>query len=291
MHLGKKGRAIALAGVAVGALAFAPLASKAATISGWDFENYPGSDTLINNPLSDIGPVTGTGGSLGMTNSYNSTTSTTTDDVIPGVSGDTGTNGFADTTQIFRVRGQNPGNGWSSQAPVGSQGATFAASTAGYSGITVAFDWYSTKRGEANMQLEYTTDGVNYTNIPITVPAADLGSVSIVNNNPSTDSNSVTGSYLHIIANSGGQQWIPGLTATINDPAAANDPNFGIALVSASTGASDVDATGAALNNSSGNWRFDNVSINGAPVPEPATLGLVGLAGLGLLSRRRSSAK
>ena len=55
------------------------------------------------------------------------------------------------------------------------------------------------------------------------------------------------------------------MTATISDPAAVNDPNFAIEMVNASTGADDIAAGGAALNNTSGNWRFDNVTVT-APV-------------------------
>ena len=74
-----------------------------------------------------------------------------------------------------------------------------------------------------------------------------------------------------------GQDWFTGLTATINDPAAANDPNFAIEMVNASTGTDDVSTQGTALNNNSGNWRFDNVSISGTVVPEPSVLALLGL--------------
>ena len=54
--------------------------------------------------------------------------------------------------------------------------------------------------------------------------------------------------------------------------AAANNPNFAFELVNASTGADCVSTQGTPLNNSSGNWRFHNVSINGTPVPEPASV-------------------
>jgi hypothetical protein len=294
MQISKRGRALVLAAVAVGSAAFASV-SKAGTIAGWTFESEAITNpiTVTNNPVAEIG--SGTASSIGMTNVYGTPNpSVTSDDVLLGTTGsggDTGTNGLADTTQIWRVRGQAaPGggaaNGWSSLAPIGTQGAIFSASTAGYNAINVAFDWYATNQGEANMQLAYTTNGTTYTNIPVTVPAGDAD-VSVVTNT-GTDPLSVVGSYVHI---TGGQQWAPGLTATIADPLAANNPNFAIEMVSASTGASDVSAKGGALNNNSGNWRFDNVFISGTPVPEPATVSLVGLAGLALLNRRRSRSK
>ncbi len=96
----------------------AKLTVTAAPIAGWNFEN----DAIAVNdtPAADTG--TGTASALGMTNSYNSTTSTNTDDVVQGATSDTGANSEADLTKVWRVRGQSPGNGWSSQAPIGTQG-------------------------------------------------------------------------------------------------------------------------------------------------------------------------
>jgi hypothetical protein len=115
--------------------------------------------------------------------------------------------------------------------------------------------------------------------------------LAVLTNNGS-DVNTVTGSYVsdNLLTNgaSAGQDWFTGLTATISDPNAANDPNFAIEMVNASTGADNVSTQGTALNNNSGNWRFDRVDINGtAIVPEPASASLLGLAGLALLGRRR----
>jgi phosphatidylinositol-3-phosphatase len=200
-----------------------------------------------------------------MTNSYNSTTSTNTDDITQGVSGDTGSDGLADLTQIWRIRGQNPGNGWSSQAPIGTQGAEFAVSTVGYSSINVSFDWYATTQGEGKLQLEYTTDGTTWNNVAITVPAADTATTVHTN---TTSANTIKGSYVQV----SGQNWSPNLTATITDPNAANDPNFAIELVNASTGTDCVNTAGKALNNTSGNWRFDNVTISGTAQPAAPTV-------------------
>jgi hypothetical protein len=87
-----------------------------------------------------------------------------------------------------------------------------------------------------------------------------------------------------------GQNWFNGLTATINDPSAANDANFGIRMVNASTGVDCISATGAALNNNSGNWRFDNVIISGTPpaVPEPSSLVLASISGVMAFVAHRS---
>ena len=265
-------------------------AAQADTIAAWNFEN----NTIATNNSPAASTGVGTASAIGMTNSYNSTTSVNTDDVVLGVKSDTGANGVADKTQVWRVRGQTPGNGWSSQAAIGTQGAQFSSSTAGYNDITVSFDWYTTTQGEANLQLQYTTDGVNYINVPITIGAnSTLGLAALTN---TTSANTVNGSYIsdNLLTNGtqAGQDWFTGLTATIADPNAANDALFGFRLVNASTGVDDVSTQGTALNNTSGNWRFDNVSISGtvvAAVPEPESYALL-LAGLGLVgfaARRR----
>ena len=111
-------------------LTVSPVPAPQGTIAQWTFEND--AIGVNNSPAPSTG--TGTASGLGMTNSYNSTTSTNTDDVTGAATGDTGTNTLADTTQIWRVRGQSPGNGWSSQAAIGTQGAVFATSTANHAG-------------------------------------------------------------------------------------------------------------------------------------------------------------
>ncbi len=150
----------------------------------------------------------------------------TTDDILAGVAGDTGTNGNADLTSVWRVRAQaatggGAANGWSSTAPIGAQGVVFAASTTGYSNIKISFDWYATTQGEANLQLQYTTDGTTWKNAPLTLSGSD-GGLTVKTN--STSANTVNGSYVSI---TGGQGWFTGLTATITDAAAANNPKFG----------------------------------------------------------------
>ncbi len=283
-------RAIALAAVIGASAMFSASGAKASVITAWNFDN----DTVAvnNSPAPSVG--VGTASSIGMNLYPTPSVGVTTDDVVLGKSSDTGANAVADTTNTWRVRGQlgspSTANGWSSAAPIGTQGAQFAASTVGYSGpINVSFDWYTTSQGEANLQLEYTNDGTDFINVPITLSGSDTG-LSVLTN--STSSSTVAGSYVsdNLLTNGSkaGQDWFTGLTATINDPLAANDPNFAIELVNASTGTDDVSTQGTALNNSSGNWRFDNVVISGTAVPEPACLATLALAGLGLTGRRRS---
>ena len=234
--------------------------AQADVIAAWTFENN--AIAVNNTPAPSTG--SGTAKSIGMDVYATPSIGVTTDDVLAGSAGDTGVNGVADLTEIWRVRAQaatggGAANGWSSLAPIGTQGVVFAASTAGYSNITVSFDWYATNQGEANLQLQYTTDGVTWKNVPLSLAGSDSG-LALMNN--TTSSNTVKGSYVSITGGAG-QGWFTGLTATISDPNAANNPKFAVEMVNASTGADNTGASGSALNNSSGNWRFDNVTISG----------------------------
>jgi uncharacterized protein (TIGR03437 family) len=232
--------------------------AQADVIAAWTFEKN--AIAVNNNPAPSIGA--GAASSLGMATYGTPNIGVTTDDVLLGVTGDTGANGAANLSQIWRVRAQagsaGAANGWSSTAPIGSQGVMFAASTVGYSNITVSFDWYATTQGEANLQVQYTTDGTTWKNVALFAPGSIAG-LAIKNN--TTSANTVKGWYASITG--GGQGWFPGLTATISDPAAANNPKFAVQMVNASTGADCISASGGALNNTSGNWRFDNVAILG----------------------------
>jgi len=251
----------------------------AAVITQWNFETQPisGAPPYNNSPTPSTG--VGTASSIGMDIYPTPQVGVTSDDILAGVAGDTGTNAVADTSQIWRVRAQagpagGAANGWSSLAPIGTQGAVFAASTVGYTGINVSFDWYATNQGEAKLQLEYTTDGVTFKNVPINV-GADAPISALVNAVPG---NTVVGAYVWGSPTGQGQNWFPGLTATIDDPAAANNPKFAIEMVNAATDGDNVSMKGTALNNNSGNWRFDNIAISGTAVPEPCSIVLAGIA-------------
>ncbi len=234
--------------------------AHAGVITAWTFEND--AVAVNNSPAPSTG--SGTASSIGMATYPTPNVGVTADDIVVGAAGDTGTNGNADLTNTWRVRAQagsnGAANGWSSLAPIGTQGAVFAASTVGFTSITVSFDWYATTQGEANLQLQYTTDGTTWHNVPLTLSGSDTG-LAVMTNNSSP--NTVNGSYVMITAASGGQNWFTGLTAAISDPNAANNPNFAIEMVNASTGADNLSASGKPLNNTSGNWRFDNVTISG----------------------------
>lgn len=233
--------------------------AQADVITAWTFENN--AIGANNAPVPSVGA--GTASSIGMGVYPTPNLGVTANDVLFGATGDIGVNGNANLSQIWRIRAQAgpdglAANGWSSTAPIGSQGAVFTASTVGYTNIKVSFDFFATNQGEAKLQMQYTVDGSTWKNVPIKISGYDSFLVALTN---TTSPNTVNGSYVAITG--GGQGWFTGLTANINDPLAANNPKFGVRMVNAATGADCTSASGTALNNNSGNWRFDNVVISG----------------------------
>jgi hypothetical protein len=269
-------------------LCSAAQSSAQSVISGWDFQNLPVA--ADSTPASDLGTVAGAASTLGMTNSYPTPgPSMDISDVL--VSATTGGPDPATTNNEWRVRGGEvtggtaAGNGWSSLAPIGTQGAQFLVNTTGFTGVQVVFSVESTStKAEANLELEYTLDGSTWINAPITY--SGVGGTIETN---STSANTVMGTYMQL--NYTGSPWAANITASITG--AGNDPNFGVRMVNASTGADDLNQAAAAYNNSSGNWRFDEVQISGvSAVPEPGTTALLlGLSNLGivLVVRQRRS--
>ena len=246
------------------------------TIAQWTFENLAITNYAPNpTPSLNNGAGVVLASAIGMTNWPTPALGTNDPDIVQGATGDSssvasGGDGITNVTKVWRIRAQLAGNGWSTNAPVGTQGIQINVDTTGFSTPQVAFDWYLTKAGEANLQLEYTTDGINWSNVPITIPAAQAGTfLTLSNNTALTDPNSVQGYFVNSKAFAGGQQWYTNLTATITDPAAANNTNFAVRIVNASTGTSCINGTGTILNNTSGNWRFDNLSVSGTHLPGP----------------------
>lgn len=224
------------------------------SLTAWTFDNLA---TGIN---SSPQPSTGFGAAsaLGMANSFNNTNSLSNPDVqsLSGSSTDPiGPN-------AWRVRGTggapNGGNGWSSSAAIGTQGARFSASTAGYYKIKVSFDVFATPDAEANLLVQYTTEGTIWNNATIT----SVGTLGVITTNSATNS-TVMGSYV-ILTNNGTTGWNNQIVVDLTGISGVdNNANFAIRIVNASTGTNCVDTTGAPYNNVSGSWTFDNVVVQG----------------------------
>ncbi len=266
--------------------------ASAGVIASWDFDAGGTIAAPYNTPAATSG--TGSATQLGMTNGYifaggEGPGSVANCDVLASAGASTGSSSFG-----WRVRGNgnsaNSGagvaNGWNSTAPLASQGAQFDVSTAGYNTITVSADVNATGQAERNLAILYTLDDTQATPVWSVATITSAGSAATLETN-STSPNTITGNYLEL--SGAGSGWNNLITASV--PASANsDPNFAVEIVNASTGADDVNTSGNPLNNSSGNWRYDNVIVSGTAVPEPASASLLGLAGLGLLHRRRAKA-
>jgi hypothetical protein len=232
-------------------------AKAASTLSAWAFDN----DAIgINSSPSPSTTLTGIGAAsaLGMNNTYNNTNSVSNPDIQSLTGSSTGTAG----PNSWRIRGFSTaagsrGNGWSTNAPIGTQGAQFTSSTFGYHQIVVSFDVNATADAEANLKVQYTMNGSNWVNATIT----SVGSGGTIQNN-TTSANTVFGSYVQLMSG-----WNNQITADLTGLSAVdNNANFAIRLVNASTGPDCVDTTGAVYNNTSGNWTFDNVAIQGASI-------------------------
>ena len=227
-------------------------------IAAWDFDIL-GTVVLDNNPPATLGY--GSASVLGMNNSYNGTTSTNSADVTAQAGASTGSGSYC-----WRIRGA-PGNGWSTQAPIGTQGAEFDASTAGYSNIVVTFDIYFTTQAEAKMCVLYTTDGWATTNIANNLFYGAKPAYILTN---SSSANTVMGTYFY---QTFGQGWFNDLVVDFTGvPGVDNNPQFAIRIVNAATGNDCVNFTGGLYNNSSGNCRFDNVAIGGTAGNLPPTI-------------------
>ena len=245
------------------------------TIAAWDFDTIGTEAVGYNTPAATTG--SGTASVLGMSNSYNNTNSITGADVLATAGASTGSGSYA-----WRIRGNaaapNGGNGWSSQAPIGSQGAEFDASTVGFNNIQVSFDVDTTAQAERNLMLEYTINGSTWLDATL-ASGSSLGTLAT-----GSGANTINGSYVQL-----GSGWNNQIESAVLPAAVNGDAAFGIRIVNASTGADDVNVSGAALNNTSGNWRVDNVVISGiVATPEPSTLALGGLGAAAIALFRRN---
>ena len=215
------------------AIAFA--AAYSAVITSWNFENPPDPIAVNNNPA----PTTGVGmaSSIGMDVYPTPNVGVTTDDVTKGATGARHRQqrrisvrfGVSALRLLPAAAPPTDGQAWRRSAL--KEPYSLRAPSASLVRSPVSYDWYATTQGEADQQLQYTNDGANWNNVPIVLNASDTGLLLLNNSvSPST----VNGWYVAI--QGGGQDWFPGLMATINDPAAAGNPNFGIRMVNASTG-------------------------------------------------------
>src|ERR1035438_8804826 len=164
-------------------LASLPAVKAATTLTAWTFDNL--AIGLNRGPQPSTG--LGTASAFGMSNSYNNTNSISNPD-IQSLAGSSSGGANSWRMRGFSTINGSRGNGWSTNAPIGTQGAQFTGSTVGYYKIKVSFDVNATADAEANLQVQYSTDGSTWFNASI---ASALSGV-IANNN--TSASTVNGS-------------------------------------------------------------------------------------------------
>jgi len=237
------------------------------TITGWTFDN---DGTGAN---SSPAPSTGSGtaSAVGMSNTYSGTNSVSNPDIISSVTGSS-TSSTPDTWRV-RATGSAPngGNGWSPQAPIGTQGAEFAVSTVGFDNIQLSFDIAPTTKGTGYMQVQYTLDdtasSITWANAELSYSANS--SLVLKNTTAASGGNGlVVGYYLNMV---GAAQFYNDVTVDLSSIAGVNnDANFAFEIVNAAEGTADLGANGTEVGNS-GNWSIDNPVVSGvSTVPEPS---------------------
>jgi hypothetical protein len=231
-------------------------ASNADVLTAFSFENN--AIGVNNSPAPSVG--TGTLNSIGMTNNFTSPPSVANCDVIA----QQGSSNPNAGNQTWRVRGggTGSGNGWAAAAPQYSQGLEVFVSTVNFQDVVLSYDWSPTTQGVKHQQVQYTIDGTNWLN---------FGNLLV---GPATEG------------------WVNGNTFDFTGVSGVdNNALFGIRIVSAyapdgPNAGQYVNLAGNVINSTSGNWRFDTISLSANPIPEPASLGLALLA-VPVLMRRR----
>ncbi len=150
-----------------------------------------------------------------------------------------------------------------SAAP-GTAGVQFAVSTAGFSGIAVSWDTRHSNTSSRYTRLDYSLDGgANWINSTV------------------------------FDADQGGDKWYNGRSVDLSGVAgASNNANFQVRIVSvfAPGGGTYSPTTTGQTYAGTGTLRYDMVTISGQPVPEPATLAILGMGAAALIRRRAKKA-
>jgi hypothetical protein len=272
---------IKLASLGFGCLLLAAPHLGAQVITEWNFDNLT-AGTTNTSPAPSTG--SGSTASLGMA-LYSGPDTSNIDNLAGTASDNSGSN-----NNTWRIVGTN---GWSSNAAIGTQGAQFNVSTVGYTNVNLTFDVSISSQGEANLQVEYSTNGGgSWANAPLTYTGTPISPATgtVLTNTTAANPYIVNGSYFHGEANNGSDVWYNGLTVNLSGITAANnDSGLEFEIVNAATGSADVaEKSNGALNNTSGNWRFDDVIVSGiAAAPEPRSWALAAVIVVAFAGLRR----
>ena len=256
--------------------------ASAVDIARWSFNSLnAGPD---NTPAATTDLTTASATQLGMTNSYNGGSNVAACDVL-NTPGNTDPLGIAAGSNAWRIRATGA-NGWALAAPQYTQGAEFDVSTVGFSSIVLSFDFFSTTQGIRDLQVQYNTN-INNANGWTNFAGSFAGNVATEQD--------ATHSFTQLVATSNNWNFTATTTSNVINFATngiggvSNDANFGVRLVSAydpSLGQYG-SAAGGVYNNTSGNWRFDQIAVQGSAVPEPASIAVLAVGFAAALRKRR----
>jgi len=232
------------------------------TDTAWTFEST-GTAAFAPHPVPEFG--SGTATSIGFDNSYNFSDGTVGSTNKPDVlaNGIPFSSSGSSGQFVWRVRGAGPGNGWHTAAPIGGQGADFAVSTVNFNDVIITFDMFSTSQGEAKMCVLYTTNSWATTNVAnnLFYPANPTFIFTNDISSPSYSPDTVAGTYFW---QNVGQNFYNNFVVDFTGvPGVNNNPNFAFRIVNAAQNGDCVAFNGGSYNNSSGNWRYDNVTVGG----------------------------
>jgi len=221
---------------------------NATIVTQWDFNSNP-ADANTATGLTTPAIGAGTAGTIGGVTATFGSGDASGGSTDPATGDDSGWQ-----TTGYPAAGQGSGTG----------GVQFAVNTVGKTDISVSWDLRHSNTSSRFEQLQYTIDGTNF----ITTGLANNG----------------------VFAGATGDTWFNNRFVDLSAiDTVENNANFAFRVVSIfdPSGSDYVASNTASTYAGSGTWRFDMVTVNSGPVPEPMSLALVPVGAFALARRRR----